>query len=103
MSTGYNHGEANWRAARSDLPHQSISFLFSLILLRRAAWWVNGQVLRLGQNAEPEAIKASFRRLSRCVHPDKNETPRALAAMQRVSTAYAGLMASQASAVSAVR
>jgi hypothetical protein len=61
------------------------------------------EVLRLGQNAGAETIKASFRRLSRAVHPDKNDTPRALAAMQRVSTAYAGLMASQGGSVAAVR
>lgn len=51
------------------------------------------QVLRLDKHPTSADIKASFRKLSMAVHPDKNASPSSTEAMRRVTKAYQALMA----------
>eukprot|EP00241_Pyramimonas_parkeae_P005315 CAMPEP_0114244120 /NCGR_PEP_ID=MMETSP0058-20121206/11164_1 /TAXON_ID=36894 /ORGANISM="Pyramimonas parkeae, CCMP726" /LENGTH=372 /DNA_ID=CAMNT_0001357027 /DNA_START=61 /DNA_END=1179 /DNA_ORIENTATION=+ len=51
------------------------------------------EVLRLDKHPTSADIKASFRKLSMAVHPDKNASPSSTEAMRRVTKAYQALMA----------
>eukprot|EP00240_Pyramimonas_obovata_P005191 CAMPEP_0118930354 /NCGR_PEP_ID=MMETSP1169-20130426/7072_1 /TAXON_ID=36882 /ORGANISM="Pyramimonas obovata, Strain CCMP722" /LENGTH=384 /DNA_ID=CAMNT_0006872697 /DNA_START=74 /DNA_END=1228 /DNA_ORIENTATION=+ len=53
------------------------------------------EVLRLERNPIPADVKASFRKLSMLVHPDKNSSPKAAEAMSRVTKAYQGLLSAR--------
>jgi curved DNA-binding protein CbpA len=48
-------------------------------------------VLQVDPAAEPEVIKAAYRRLADKYHPDKNKSPDALDRMQRINEAYSVL------------
>lgn len=45
-------------------------------------------ILEVSENATPEEIKKSYRRLSMEFHPDKNKDPNATAKFQKISEAY---------------
>lgn len=49
------------------------------------------KTLQVDPDAEPEVIKAAYRRLADKYHPDKNKSPDALEKMQRINEAYSVL------------
>jgi WD40 repeat protein len=48
-------------------------------------WW---EVLGVGMDAEPQAVKLAYRRLARLYHPDINRSTSAIAKMQALNKAY---------------
>lgn len=49
------------------------------------------RILQVDPSAEPEVIKAAYRRLADKYHPDKNKSPNALDKMQKINEAYSVL------------